>query len=162
MKRLSSRGETIVEVLIVVLILTSVMSTAFAITTHTLNQDRASQERTEAATIAQGQIERLNAAVRNSPTGSIDISPTNLYFCLDSNLIPQSVPSPSAIPVGCTSNARYGHYLQYFAAIGTYTETVVWDNATGTGKDTLTIVYRPIYISLLEGSIASVIKPSNV
>jgi type II secretory pathway pseudopilin PulG len=148
MKRLTNSGETIVEVLIVTLILTSVMATLFALTTQTLNQDRASQERTEAASYAQDQVERLVAATSN---GTITEPPAT-KFCLidvpDPSVSPV-LPVPSVIPItnvpqACWSN-RYIGYFAYDAVNKVYTETVTWDNATNTGQDNIKIHYRTEY-----------------
>ena len=143
-KRLTSSGETIVEVLIVMLILTSVMASAFVITTHTLNQDRASQERSEAAGYAQSQIERLNAAIGSGAITSATTLPPN--FCFDAANAVVTVSSIASLPLGCPSG-RYSGYISKDATGTTFTETVEWDNATGTGQDNIKLVYRPVFLS---------------
>jgi type II secretory pathway pseudopilin PulG len=145
-KRLTSSGETIIEVLIVMLILTSVMATAFVITTHSLNQDQASQERSEAAGYAQSQIELLNSAVGSGVIKSSSIPMTFIcFYPSDSSM--HVVLSAASIPALCQSG-RYGGYISYNPATQAFTETVVWDNATGSGQDNIELVYRPVFLTV--------------
>lgn len=161
LKNLTETGETIVEVLIVTLILTSVMATSFALTTRTLNQDRASQERSEAAGYAQSQIERLSVAVRDGTVQDpvlVPAQPAN--FCLVDSASPiVSVSDINNVPAQCQSN-RYSGYISYDGVTKTFTEKVVWENAVGNGKDNISLVYRPEFSQGSTTSTAAFTIPS--
>ena len=147
MRKLNTSGETIVEVLIVLVVLASALGDAFVITTKALNQNRASQERAEATTVAQTQIELLNSKVLATPT----FSPPSADFCM-SKVNGSVVGTTNVAVVGsfspseCQSD-RYSNYLSYSSTDNIYTETVIWESATGNGNDTLSLVYRPAILS---------------
>jgi type II secretory pathway pseudopilin PulG len=149
-KRLTTSGETIVEVLIVMLILTSVMASAFVITTHTLNQDQGSQERSEAAGYAQSQIEFLNSAIGDGTITSVTPLPTNFCFMPDGTRT--TVTIITSLPLGCppTPSSRYSSYISIDPANNAFVETVKWDNATGSGQDNIKLVYRPHFLSIAQ------------
>jgi len=58
-RRHNNRGDTIVEVLICILVISSVLAGAFAVTNQSLLEVQDSQERSQAVKIAETQIERL-------------------------------------------------------------------------------------------------------
>ena len=134
---LGSRGETIVEVLIVMMVLGSVLTGAFVITGKATNGDQASQERSEASAYGQGQLERLKSLLA-SDTGA---NPAG-NFCMDEstnrpvNVIDTTVG-------GCleTVHSRYAGYLVHDTITDSYSETIVWDGADG-GRDTVVLRYK--------------------
>lgn len=72
---MSDRGDTIVEVLICILIISSVLAGAFATTNQSLRSVRSAQERSQAIRIAETQLERLrNLTLADVPATS---------FCMD-------------------------------------------------------------------------------
>jgi len=138
--KLNFRGETIPEVLMVTLILGSVLSTAFALTSQVTGNSRSSQERGEASSYGQQQIERLKAKLNR------DVPLTGNFCINDSNVV---VPVGNAA-VGDCPDAIYSRYrsnINYDAATQTYTATVRWDNSKGKGIDNLKVVYRVEYVS---------------
>ncbi len=60
-KKRSQRGDTIIEVLIAMSVLSLVLVTGYSISTRSLNGIRVSQERGEALKIAESQVEMLHA-----------------------------------------------------------------------------------------------------
>ena len=141
MLRLSNSGETIVEVLIVIMVLGSVLTSAFLVTRQATGANQTAQERTEATEYAQGQIERLRTYLaRNSAT----LLPSS--FCFDEasptgdGLLAASEGSPNC---GSTvSNGRYKSYMQKPVVNNVFLETTVWPNAQA-GYSTVTLYYKP-------------------
>lgn len=68
MQPLKQTGDTIVEVLIAVVVVSVVLVGAYTISNASLRQIRISQERGEAQKIAAGQLERLSGCVSSGPT----------------------------------------------------------------------------------------------
>lgn len=97
MKSLNRRlqaGDTLVEVLIAIAVMSSVLGITYAIMNQNLTVMRDNQERTEAVKIAQAQIESLkNASAINDPIFNAQMStPGTPPFCFDpaGNLVDMS------------------------------------------------------------------------
>lgn len=75
------RGDTIVEVLIALAIISSVLAGAFFVTNRSAQNVRDSEEHAQALQLLQGQIEQIRAAVTNGAKDSDFAS----YFCYDTN-----------------------------------------------------------------------------
>lgn len=164
--KLNSRGDSIIEVLIVIAILMIIISGGYTIATRSLNGIRASQERSEATKIAEGQIEAINqrfkeintlADLQNTvrrgyfigyrngwaPPGSPDT------FCVNS-INGRGVASTDPV---CTVSSLYkigittdkteiefkGGAKKYQL---TYTVTVSWDKVGGGAEQKIDIVNR--------------------
>lgn len=72
LRRLNKRGDTIIEVLMAIAIVSAVLGGAFVSANRSLNGMRVSQERSQAVKLAQGQAELLSAATKDT-TASTDI-----------------------------------------------------------------------------------------
>ena len=141
MKYLNKAGETIVEVLMVVLMLGTVLTTAFVATGRSNTATQASQERSEAAAYGQTQIERLKNLLANS-----NVALTG-NFCIDNtNTVVTGVSTATG---GCADGSylRYSSYIAFDSTTQTYTEHVLWDRAGGTGQENLQLAYRTGYLA---------------
>ena len=81
----STRGDTIVEVLISVTIISFVLGAAYLLTSHSLQAGLAAREHSEALNYVQGQIERLKIAKETDPNFNATYrlsTPPNPAFCL--------------------------------------------------------------------------------
>ncbi len=139
--KLGQGGETIVEVLMVVVVLGSSLTTAFVLTNKASNNNQASQDRTEASSYGQDQLERLKSLLSVNDAGLTGA--TN--FCINaSNAV---VPVTDIAAGGCADSVRniYAGYISYDSSTTTYTEHVNWDRA-GSGRDNLQMVYRASYL----------------
>lgn len=148
MGNLNARGETIVEVLMVLLILGSALTSAFVITGRATSSSQLSLERTEANGYAQTQLERIKAKLASPDPG--DVANMNLNFpafCIDDSNTVKQITDP--INGGCTTtNSRYRTYTKYDASTNrAYTTKVLWDGLTG-GQNNVVVVYRA-YVSFL-------------
>jgi prepilin-type N-terminal cleavage/methylation domain-containing protein len=86
MRRLSSnRGDTLVEVLLAIAIVSLVLSASFASARQSLLNTQRSQERAEAARYVEQQLERLKVAADNPETDLFNAGVTGPY-CIDTSL----------------------------------------------------------------------------
>jgi type II secretory pathway pseudopilin PulG len=113
LKRLSSRGDTIPEVLIALSILGAIITSAYALTNRNQSTNQVSYERSQAVKIADTQLEMLRAYTDQQQL------PSDNYFCLtevDDPLNPgqkkiEAVPTPNpgapnpSYPPQCTQGA---------------------------------------------------------
>ena len=136
--RLNSYGESIVEVLMVVVILGSALTTAFVITNKATNTNRGSLERSEATSFAQSQLEQLHAILAGPPKPA-DLNTLHGDFCVTDTGDLQAVSAPANPGVHCTASNRYKTYTSYAADI--YTTNVTWD-APGGGQSSVNLIYR--------------------
>lgn len=172
--RLKQRGDTIVEVMIVLAVLGSAIGISYATANRSLLNARQAQENAEAARIAQAQVEALYTPSHITTVGNPNYLYKNRTFCMDSsgNVVasfPASVngvtqrniaydgTAPGDYPAACT-NGLYHYSIRYNLkddginyypqnttdshANDRFTVVVVWDDALGQGKDTVTLNYR--------------------
>lgn len=159
MRRLkhNSRGDTIVEVMIAVTVLTLIIGTGYAIATRSLKGARQAQEHAEALKLAEGQVEKLKARVVSNNN---DIFSQPRGFCMDSTGAPvlNNNPAPTAATpdnfgayvASCKVNPNNAVCATSFcyqigirkALDDTFTVTVRWDSVTGRGQDEVKLSYR--------------------
>lgn len=150
MRTMNNRGETIVEVLMVLVILGSALTSAFVITSKATASNQLSLERTEANGYAQTQLERIKAKLPTATKAELDImNSTSQAFCV--NDVNDAVPVTDLVNGGCTTANRYRTYTKYDGiTTKAYTTKVLWDGPTG-GQNNVVVVYRA-YVSYLPES----------
>ena len=135
-----NRGDTILEVLIAIAVVSSILGSVFVLANRTAQNSRQAQEHQEALKYASSQIELLNEYLRQSggdrPTGS--------SFCMQ-----QAVLAPldytGEAPAQCQyDNGAYDYSFKvsYDATNKVYIVTVTWPGATGS-VDSVALAYRP-------------------
>jgi Tfp pilus assembly protein PilV len=144
--RRQQRGDTIVEVLISIAVLSLVIGGAYNIVNSALRASRQAQERSEATKLAETQVESLKTSVTDEPAPGV-------AFCISSTgAVVQSFgsPSPSTIGfeadnyAGYPNNCKFGgipYSVFIVRSSDTYTVNVRWDRIGG-GKEQLQMVYR--------------------
>lgn len=141
----SQKGDTIVEVLIAMAVVSSVLGLSYGAMNRNLLIIRDAQERTEATKLAQGQIE----ALRQIAT----LPPVNTNFCIKSDSSVQTltgVPDTSSNGMASDDFTKYtGQCTSGFYHIGltssdqkNYKIYVRWDRVTGSSRDQVIMVYR--------------------
>lgn len=128
-------GDTIVEVMLAIAIVSAVLGGAFISVNRSLRGTQQSQERGEAVKLVEGQLERLKEAA-NDPSKQIFTAASPNPFCLDDNLNRQA-------PCAQGTDNRYTISIQRVASgeATTFTARAVWDRLGG-GQDQVVIVYR--------------------
>jgi len=137
-RSLNTAGDTIVEVLIATAILGFVMGGAYALTSRTLQTSRSSQERVEAITLVEGQLERIKYEARSNPNFDSKFR-VGSSFCLKQVTGDQkTLPDPANCNVG--PNGRYRLSITYIAdprfttpnkLLGTFNVQANWERADG-------------------------------
>lgn len=163
MRRLGQRGDTIVEVLIALAVLSIVLTGAYVSSRNSLNNTRDAQERGEALKLAEEQLEKLRNSLATLPAF------TTLYpFCIDSSGVarphgtslstfntayanvandPLEI-SASAYDNRCVVNSRYHISLaranpdSSTVEYNNFVARVRWVEISGRTKDEAKIIYR--------------------
>lgn len=152
--RSNQRGDTIMEVLISVAVLSLVLTSSFALANRSTQGNRQAAERSEALKIAQAEMEKLKLYL-STPDATLPAAGS--YFCMNddaSALIvffgapAQDLSSgyrPECTPT--TPGDLYYRYIQRGTGAGleeanTYTSIVRWPAVTGNGIDQSSMVHR--------------------
>ena len=158
-KKLNQRGDTILEVLISVAILSLILTTSFTLANRSSQATRQAAERGESSKFAQSEIEKLKYYL--STPNLTSMPSANSYFCLEVDAAgvaaPVTVTSPTTniddpayfnnIDSRCRegANQRYSAFIYRGTApnnANTYTTYVRWDSVTGRGVDKVDLVHR--------------------
>jgi type II secretory pathway pseudopilin PulG len=151
MKLLKQRGDTLVEVLLALAIISVTLGSSYALANKSQQAGRYAQERTEAQKIAETQLEKLKTLAPDSTKNIFDATKA---FCLDttlnrkdfSTMPPDSVDTDdfSTYPAECKSGF-YNYAIKNLGAGDQFRVTVRWDRIGG-GKDEVSMQYRAHYI----------------
>ncbi len=138
-KRLSQRGDTIVEVLIAIAIVGSVLTGAFAISNRSLQQVQMAQEQTEAQKLASSSVEKLDGFVKDNPKYLTEANPSPSKFCIGLDADNKYVPLNASTPDTC----KLGRYLTEInkEEDNNFTVKVTWDGLNGNEQNS-TFTYR--------------------
>ena len=138
----NQHGDTIIEVVIAIAVLSLVLTAAFITSSNSLKATRDAQEHGEAQALVAGQLEKVKELAISAPA-NVFIGST---FCVGNSLnvisnlancVFQS--DGSAIP-----NAAYqpAYHTTINYRNNVFTAKAVWDSATGHGQATVTMSYR--------------------
>jgi prepilin-type N-terminal cleavage/methylation domain-containing protein len=126
-------GDTIVEVLIAIAIISTVLTGAFLVSRSSLKHVRESEEHGQALNLVQGQVEQLRAYAGTISNG--DSLPAT--FCMASAT--SAVASTNA---ACTQGL-YALYIIKDTAHNAYQVTAEWDSVNGDiSKSKVQLAYR--------------------
>jgi type II secretory pathway pseudopilin PulG len=130
---LGNKGDTIVEVLLAIAVVSSVMGGAFVSANRSLRGARVSQERGEALKLIEGQLELMKAAL-DDPARAPAVFGATGDFCVNDSL--------ALVTGGCSQgpDGRYG--LAIRRAGNSFTATARWDKIGGGEQEVVSIVYR--------------------
>lgn len=158
-RRLHQHGDTIVEVLVAILIVSIVLSGAFASARKSQTGIRQTQERSEALKVAEGQLEQLKVLAKSSPV-SLTASADEV-FCIYSNagaLTKQVVTSnvraltdddltdtnyhPSVCNVSPVAGVTYYSLIEHQVATNTFIAHTRWFAAGGGDNQEVILAVR--------------------
>lgn len=96
----SQRGDTIVEVMIVLVVLATVIALSYVTATRTLQDNQLTQERAYALKLSEAQLEKLKVAVKSNPS---ILSASPYGFCLNDANPPVAVAGTCQRSINATS-----------------------------------------------------------
>ncbi|HTE22446.1 MAG TPA: hypothetical protein VK674_05400 [Candidatus Limnocylindria bacterium] len=131
---LNNSGDTIVEVLLAIAIVSSVLSGAFVSAGRSLRGAQVSQERGEALKLVEGQLELLKAALKDDSLADDVFAQGAADFCLSDTLAPTA---------GTCTLGFGGRYTMALRRTGdNFAASARWVKASGGVQEEVTIVYR--------------------
>jgi prepilin-type N-terminal cleavage/methylation domain-containing protein len=146
MRPLSERGDTIVEVLIAIAVISLVLAGAFVMTNNSLQATRDTQEHLNATNLAEGQLEQLRALPETDPTKTQTIfgAVNPAAFCmLNGTEYTSSSTNCAVSTAGTPTTAEPVFHLSITrAGTNTFTTAVTWFAISGHGKDNVQLIYR--------------------
>lgn len=141
------RGDTIVEVLIAIAVVSLILGGAYITTNRSLIATRTAEERSVALKLVESQLEQLKGFAKNNPQALFDNALT-YAFCIDNSgqIVAATTPgcqvNGGGEPVGQQVQPRFRLSIQRATDNSTFTVTNQWDNVRGQGADNITMVYR--------------------
>lgn len=128
-KQLSTRGDTIVEVLIAIAVVSVVLAGAFASVRNSVNATRTAQEQGEALKLAESQVEQIKAAIS---AGTPDVVAAS-DFCINGGVL----------TAGCvnTNGIDYTTVVTHTAGSNEFVVRVNWNSLSG-GINNVELDYR--------------------
>jgi len=150
------RGDTIVEVLISIAVVSLVLGGAYVMTSRSLNATRSALERATGLKLAESQLERIKGLAASSPTSLFGGS-APATFCISAATnqpVATSTLNAAGQPTGTFATAcavdRAGNptsiepiYRISVTRTGyNFVLTEAWSNVTGKGADQLVLRYR--------------------
>lgn len=157
------KGDTIVEVLVVLAVLGLALSVAYATANRSLLNARQAQENAEATELVQQQIEEVRfwapSGTTDSALGGIYLLSTNVFsqsdFCVtalsgSNPFTPYTTPADCNFPAGGMYNVQVHNcdksLSTYCTGISNTSDTFViraqWPDVIGQGTDSVTQAYR--------------------
>jgi type II secretory pathway pseudopilin PulG len=156
LKNLKQSGETIIEVLIAVAVMSGTLAGAFAIATKSQSTVQANQERYQAQLFANQQADLMKLANAEGLVSGAYIN-TSSYFCMYTTNVSGVVKvnitgltSRATLDANCKIDSGSGFSYEVFITSATasagnqkYLITVEWDSLVNStsGKDTVRLVY---------------------
>jgi type II secretory pathway pseudopilin PulG len=142
-KKLSQRGDTIVEVLISIGVISLILGGAFVVTNRSLQGTREAQERQNALKLVQAQLEQIKELAADSPDTLFGTGVPTSYCITPSNTVVASGNSACAVGAdGTPSSAEPVFHLSVSRDTNTFTVTNTWQNISGDGQDNVEMKYR--------------------
>ncbi len=146
LERQKQRGDTIVEVLISLAIISVVLAAGYALASHSLNSSTRAQQRSEALAYAQGQVEFIKNAC-SDPSAPLCTAYKNQAqgFCVQ----PSGAVDSSVNTDGLCSNypdktttSPYGVGVIYDPLSKVFSVSAAWTSTSGSALDELDLYYK--------------------
>ncbi|HSW80019.1 MAG TPA: prepilin-type N-terminal cleavage/methylation domain-containing protein [Candidatus Saccharimonadales bacterium] len=141
-KRLSHRGDTLVEVLIALAIISAILGGAFTVTRSSILAVHDSGEHQTAWSLAQTQLEKLKSRADSDPDS---VFSTDGNFCISHgsavSLATDAECSVDSSGIPTTTQPVYNESIAYNSSTSIFTITINWPRIGG-GNDQVQMSYR--------------------
>ena len=137
------RGDTLVEVLIAIAVITMIMGGAYITTNKSLLATRAAQERGNALKLAESQIEQIKGLVATNPDSLFSGSPPSPFCISDTGTVVAATNAACSVGTGGTPTMAQPKFnLSVVRSGNTFTLTETWVNVSGKSTDQIQMKYR--------------------
>ena len=143
----NQRGDTIVEVLISIAVISLILGGAYVSTNSSLQGTRAAQERSDALKVTESQLEAVKSMALSNPNALFGAPTANgTTFCVSNNAIVSATNAGCKVnAAGTATTAQPAYNIAVTRTTNTTTTTFVikttWDTQKK-GKDTVQMTYR--------------------
>ena len=127
----NNRGDTIVEVLVAIMVISSVLAGAYVSTRSSINATRTAQERGEALKLAESQVEQIKVAAN---TGTPDVIAA-ADFCISAGVLTASCIT--------TTGVAYTTITSHDTGSNEFAVKVTWDGLAG-GINSVELDYKTL------------------
>jgi prepilin-type N-terminal cleavage/methylation domain-containing protein len=139
----SERGDTLVEVLIAIAVITSVMGGAFVMTNRSLQGSRDAQERVNSTKLVESQIEQTKNLAATTPTAIFGTGVPSSFCINGAGAVVASTNAACLVDVtGAPSTAQPNFRLTATRSGNTFTFTSTWTSVRGNVSNNVVIKYR--------------------
>jgi type II secretory pathway pseudopilin PulG len=143
LKKLSQRGDTIVEVLISIGVVSLVLGGAFVVTNRSLQATREAQERQNSLKLVQGQLERIKGVVSTTPDNLFGTGVPSSYCITSTNTVVAASNAACAVgPDGTPTSVEPIFHLSVTRSTNTFTVKNTWASTHGEGQNNVEMEYR--------------------
>ena len=145
LRSLGERGDTIVEVLIAVAVVSLILGGAYVATNKSLLGSRAAQERGDALKLVESQFESIKAIAAGTNSDSVLGSGTPASFCIvNSTTVAISTSAGCKVSAKGTATTKEPAYNLSVVRTNntTFTVTNTWSAIERKGTDSLHMTYR--------------------
>lgn len=144
LKQYRQRGDTIVEVLIAIAVISLILGGAYVTTNTSLRATRSAQERGNALKLVESQLEQLKGIIDTDPNAVFGTSPAPPSpFCIYNNAIVAPATGNCTLNTSgtpTTSDPRFNLAITRSGNVFTIRNT--WDDVGGTKNAETKITYR--------------------
>lgn len=137
----SSRGDTLVEVILATALISATIGIAVSMSNRNLQTGVSAAQRSQALAIAQDQVERIkNAYLTSSPV--LDSYKINKPFCILANSSEEDVEASDS-KCANFNGGQYSISITYGSSSLVFTTSVTWlSNSNTSGTDQLSLYYK--------------------
>lgn len=138
----AERGDTIVEVLIAIAVISTILGGAFIMTNRSLQGTRDAQERVNATKLVEGQIEQIKNL---AATDSTQLFGATGVYCIGGGAVRVSTHATCTVDVNgavAPAGVEPRYQLTIARSGNTFTVRAVWTNVRGSTQNNVEMKYR--------------------
>ena len=138
----SERGDTIVEVLISIAVVSMVLAGAFVVTNRSLQATRSSQERSIALKLAESQLEQIKGIVSSQPDLLFGASAPTTFCIVSGAPVAATNPGCATDSSGAANTNEPVFRMSVVRTGNLFSLTERWSDVSGRQVDKIELKYR--------------------